>query len=61
VAGGQGRLKGKILRIAHFGIIDELEILSALSAMELALVEMGQSVKLGSGVAAASEVLAGGS
>lgn len=59
LAGGQGRLKGKILRIAHFGVIDELEILSALSAMELTLVEMGQSVKLGSGVAAASAVLAG--
>jgi serine---pyruvate transaminase len=60
LAGGQGRLKGKILRIAHFGVIDELEILSALAAMELVLVEMGQSVKLGSGVAAAGEILAGG-
>jgi aspartate aminotransferase-like enzyme len=59
LAGGQGRLKGKILRIAHFGVIDELEILSALSAIELTLVEMGQSVKLGSGVAAASAVLVG--
>jgi aspartate aminotransferase-like enzyme len=59
LAGGQGRLKGKILRIAHFGVIDELEILSALAAMELALVEMGQSVKLGASVAAASAVLAG--
>jgi len=52
LAGGQGRLKGKILRIGHFGVIDELDILSALAAMELVLVEMGQSVKLGSGVAA---------
>jgi serine---pyruvate transaminase len=59
LAGGQGRLKGKILRIAHFGVIDELEILSALAAMELALVESGQSVKLGASVAAASAVLAG--
>jgi aspartate aminotransferase-like enzyme len=60
LAGGQGRWKGKILRIAHFGTIDELDILSALAAMELVLVEMGRSVKLGSGVAAASEVLARG-
>lgn len=60
LAGGQGRWKGKIFRIAHFGRIDELDILSALAAMELVLVEMGQSVKLGSGVVAASEVLAGG-
>lgn len=58
LAGGQGRLKGKILRIAHFGAVDELDILSALAAMELVLVELGQSVKLGSSVAAASEILA---
>jgi aspartate aminotransferase-like enzyme len=60
LAGGQGHWKGKIFRIAHFGRIDELDILSALAAMELVLVEMGRSVKFGSGVAAASEVLAGG-
>ena len=58
LAGGQGPWKGKIFRIAHFGTIDELDILSALAAMELVLVEMGRPVKLGSAVAAASEVLA---
>lgn len=58
LAGGQGRWKGKILRIAHFGTVDELDILSALAAMELVLAEMGRPVKLGSGVAAASEVFA---
>jgi serine---pyruvate transaminase len=58
LAGGQGAWKGKIFRIAHFGMIDELDILSALAAMELVLVEMGRSVKLGSSVAAASEILA---
>jgi aspartate aminotransferase-like enzyme len=60
LAGGQGQWKGKIFRIAHFGTIDELDILSALAAMELVLVEMGRPVKLGSSVAAASEVLARG-
>jgi len=58
LAGAQGQWKGKVFRIAHFGTIDELDILAALAAMELVLVEMGQSVKLGSAVAAASEVLA---
>jgi len=58
LAGGQGPLKGKILRIAHFGAVDELDILSALAAMELVLRAMGRSVKLGSAVAAASEILA---
>jgi len=58
LAAGQGPLKGKIFRIAHMGIIDELEILGSIAAMELVLVEMRQVVKLGAGVAAASEVLA---
>ncbi|NLX94860.1 MAG: alanine--glyoxylate aminotransferase family protein [Rhodopirellula sp.] len=58
LAGGQGPLKGKIFRIAHMGMIDELDILSALAALELVLVELGHPVALGCGVAAASRVLA---
>jgi aspartate aminotransferase-like enzyme len=58
VAGGQGQAKGKIFRIAHMGILDELDILSTIAAIELVLVEMGQTIKLGSGVGAASLVLA---
>jgi len=58
VAGGQGPLKGKIVRIAHLGIIDELDILATLAAIELVLVEMGGNVKLGTGVGAASRVFA---
>ena len=58
LAGGQGPLAGKVFRIAHFGAVDELDILSALAAIELVLAEMGQSVKLGAGVAAASRVIA---
>jgi serine---pyruvate transaminase len=58
LAGGQGPLKGRIFRIAHMGMLDELDILSVLAAIELVLVEMGQPVKLGTAVAAASEVFA---
>lgn len=58
VAGGQGHLKGKIFRVAHMGIVDELDILGTLSAIELVLVELGREVELGAGVAAASRVLA---
>lgn len=58
LAGGQGPAKGKIVRIAHMGIIDELDILGTIAAIELVLVEMGRSVKLGAGVAAASRVIA---
>lgn len=58
LAGGQGIWKGKILRIAHFGKIDESDILSTLAAMELTLAEMGRPVRLGAAVTAASQVLA---
>lgn len=58
VAGGQGPLKGKIFRIAHMGIVDELDILGTLAAIELVIDELGGSVELGAGVAAASQVLA---
>lgn len=57
-AGGQGPLAGKIFRIAQMGLIDELELLATLAAIELVLAEFGQAVKLGAGVAAASEVIA---
>ena len=58
LAGGQGPLKGRIFRIAHMGLVDELDVLSTIAALELVLVELGQDVKLGFGVAAASQVLA---
>jgi serine---pyruvate transaminase len=58
LAGGQGPLKGRIFRMAHMGMVDELDVLSALAALELVLVEMRQDVKLGTGVAAAGRVLA---
>ena len=58
LAGGQGPLKGKIFRIAHFGVVDELDMISTLAAIELVLDEMGQPVVLGSAAAAASRVIA---
>lgn len=58
LAGGQGPLKGRIFRIAQMGMVDELDVISTLAALELALVEMCQDVKLGAGVAAAGRVLA---
>ena len=58
LAGGQGHLKGKIFRVAHLGMIDELDVLSTLAAIELVLLELGQQVQFGAAVAAASRVLA---
>lgn len=58
LAGGQGKLKGKIFRVAHLGMLDELDTLSTLAAIELVLAELGHPVQLGGGVAAASQVFA---
>jgi aspartate aminotransferase-like enzyme len=60
LAGGQETLKGKIIRMAHMGYIDQFDVLAALSALELVLLEMGYSVELGKGVAAAQRALAEG-
>jgi aspartate aminotransferase-like enzyme len=57
-AGGQGPLKGRIFRIAHLGMVDELDVLSSLAAIELVFAEMGYRVTLGTAVAAASQVFA---
>jgi len=56
LAGGQLELQGKIIRIAHFGTIDELDILATLAAIELVLDEFGHAVKLGAAAAAASQI-----
>ncbi len=56
LAGGQLELQGKIFRLAHFGTIDELDILATLAAIELVLDEMGHPVTLGSAAAAAAEI-----
>jgi len=55
LAGGQEDLKGKLFRVGHLGYIDKMEMLAALSALEI---ELGSAVKKGAGVAAAEEILA---
>jgi aspartate aminotransferase-like enzyme len=57
LAGGQLALQGKIFRLAHFGLLDELDIVATLSAIEMVLDEMGHPVRLGAAAAAASGVL----
>jgi serine---pyruvate transaminase len=58
LAGGQDALKGKVGRLAHMGYIDAFDVLAALSALELTLLEMGHGLEPGAGVAAAQRVLA---
>ena len=56
VAGGQGDLKGKIVRFSHMGYVDAFDTLGAIAAFELALRAQGFGVEVGSGVAAATKV-----
>ena len=53
VAGGQGKLKGRILRVAHLGYYDATDILGLLASLEVVLHRLGHRFELGSGVAAA--------
>jgi aspartate aminotransferase-like enzyme len=58
IAGGQGKLKGKIARIAHCGYFGAFDIVTSIAAFELTLRELGHEVELGTGVGAALRVLA---
>nr|HID58711.1 alanine--glyoxylate aminotransferase family protein [Desulfobacterales bacterium] len=57
IAGGQARLKGKIFRIAHMGYIGPFDIILTVSAVEMALKELGHALELGAGVKAVQEVV----
>jgi aspartate aminotransferase-like enzyme len=59
IAGGQGKLKGKIFRLGHVGFFNEFDIITQVSALELALKKLGYPVELGRGVGSALEVLSG--
>jgi aspartate aminotransferase-like enzyme len=53
VAGGQGALKGKILRVAHLGYYDVTDIFGLLGTLEVVLTRLGHRFEPGSGLAAA--------
>jgi aspartate aminotransferase-like enzyme len=54
--GGQGQLKGRILRIAHTGYFGAFDIIVSLAGLEMTLNGLGHQVELGSGVGAAQQV-----
>jgi serine---pyruvate transaminase len=56
IAGGQGRLKGRIARIAHCGYFGAFDIVVTTAALEMTLRQLGHEVDLGTGVAAAQRV-----
>jgi serine---pyruvate transaminase len=58
VAGGQGHLKGRIVRIAHCGYYGAFDIVVALTALEMALRDLGHPAEPGAGAGAAQRVFA---
>lgn len=64
LSGGQLELKGKILRMGTMGDVSQTDVLGALGALEMALLEYNVPVRVGAGVQAALRVfldMAGGS
>jgi aspartate aminotransferase-like enzyme len=58
VAGGQGPLKGKIVRVAHCGYYGAFDIVVALTGLEMALRELGHDAEPGAAAGAAERVFA---
>ncbi|OIW02824.1 hypothetical protein TanjilG_29600 [Lupinus angustifolius] len=54
---GLNKVAGKVFRIGHLGHLNELQLLGCLGGVEMILKDVGYTVKLGSGVAAASAYL----
>jgi aspartate aminotransferase-like enzyme len=53
VAGGQGKVTGKVFRIGHLGSVTVDEIIGAMATLEAALLAAGRDVEPGEAVAAA--------
>ena len=53
LAGGQGKLTGKIFRLGHLGSVTLEEILGAMSVLEFVSIGAGRAVRSGAAVAAA--------
>ena len=57
LAGGQGKLTGKIFRVGHLGSVTPEEILAAIGVIEEVAIAHGFAVKPGAAVAAAQQAL----
>jgi aspartate aminotransferase-like enzyme len=58
IIGGQGELRGKIVRIGHIGYVDVFDVTTALAALELAMAEAGADIERAVAVTAALDAFA---
>lgn len=59
-AGGQGHIKGKVIRLNHMGYVDAVDTVGAIAALEWTLAEMGYKFQIGAGTGAFGKVIAAG-
>lgn len=52
---GLAQINGKVFRIGHLGNMNELMLVSGLAGAEMAMIDAGMNIKLGSGVGKALE------
>ncbi|MCM8814752.1 MAG: alanine--glyoxylate aminotransferase family protein [Candidatus Omnitrophica bacterium] len=57
VAGGQDKLKGRVIRISHFGWQDDFDTISVVAGIEVMLNRYNFKVELGCGVREAMKIL----
>ena len=57
IAGAQEPHKGEFFRLAHLGYMSPFDIITALSALEMTLADMGHPLKAGQAVSAAEAIL----
>lgn len=57
IAAGQGKLSSSTFRIGHLGAVTEIDIVTGVAALEMALHLQGYRLELGAGVRAAQKVL----
>jgi len=58
IAGGQGEMKGRVFRLGHMGYVGDFDVITALSALEQVLHELGHPVDFGAAIRAAQKVFA---
>jgi len=56
---GLGEVAGKVFRFGHLGMLTDVMVLSGLATAEMCMADLGWSVRLGSGVAAAQDFYRG--
>jgi len=56
IAGGQGNLKGNIIRVAHLGYCSESDTITTMAAVEMILKKLGHECQPGAAVAAVQKV-----